>query len=56
MATDLLQVNIDFRSNADQAITGVDRLTKTIVQTTSTVQILEKQYALLDKAFNSNNM
>ena len=53
---DLIQVDLNIRSNADEANKGLDRLGKTIVQTTTMTQLLEKQYAMLDKMFNTGKM
>ena len=54
--SDLIQIGIEVKSNADQASKGLDRLQGSVVNNLKVVERLEKNYALLDRALNSNKI
>lgn len=56
MADDLLQINIDVKSNAKQAYSGLSALEGSIVKSIRAADHLRRNYALLDKAFNSGRI
>lgn len=53
---DLIQIDVEVNSNANQATKGLDVLTKTIIHTNKTAELLKKQYKGLDRAFNTGKM
>jgi hypothetical protein len=54
--SDLIQVNIDVNSNADQAAKGLDRLQGSIVNNLKTAERLERGYKTLDRALNKGKI
>jgi len=55
MADDL-QVLINVKSNADEATRGLDRLQGSIAKNAKAIELLQKDYKVLDRAFNKNNI
>ena len=53
---DLIQVNIDVNSNADQAAKGLDRLQGSVVNNLKAAERLERGYKTLDRAFNKGKI
>lgn len=53
---DLVQIDINVRSNAEQASRSLDRLQGSVVNNLKTVERLERNYKLLDKAFNTGKI
>jgi hypothetical protein len=54
--SDLIQVNIDVNSNADQAAKGLDRLQGSVVNNLKAAERLERGYKTLDRAFNKGKI
>ena len=54
--SDLIQIGIDVKTNADQASKSIERLQGSVVNNLKVVERLEKNYKLLDRALNSNKI
>lgn len=55
MADDL-QLLINVKSNADEATRGLDRLQGSVAKNAKAIELLQKDYKVLDRAFNKNNL
>lgn len=53
---DLIEIDINVRSNAGRAVLGLDKLEGTIVKQLRTVERLERGYKRLDSAFNKGKI
>jgi len=56
MADDLIEIGIKVNSNAEAAYRGLDKLNGSVVNSLKHAERLQKNYALLDKAFNENKV
>lgn len=56
MADDLIEIGIKVNSNAEAAYRGLNTLNGAVVNSIKSAERLEKNYALLDKAFNKNKI
>jgi hypothetical protein len=56
MADDLIEIGIKVNSNAEAAYRGLNTLNGAVVNSIKSAERLEKNYALLDKAFNKKKI
>lgn len=54
--TDLIEIGIKVNSDAEAATRGLDKLNGSVVNSIKAAERLEKNYALLDKAFNKQKI